>query len=260
MKVTFPRVLRSEWTKLVSLRSTWILLGVVAVLMATVAGLIGWRASLDPATENTATLAVARAFLSVDLASLIVGVFGILLMTGEYSSGAIRSTLAAVPRRLPVLAAKALALAGLTLPVMMVASTASLLVSQAFADAGQRVGLGDDGVLRATAGAALAPVLLGLLGLGIGAMVRHTAAAITVYVGVLLVIPALLPALLSSRLEADVMRLVPVAAGQSLYAIGKSDGGGGLQLLSPGPAALVMAAWIVAILVGGALILRRRDA
>jgi ABC-2 type transport system permease protein len=260
MKVTFPRVLRSEWTKLVSLRSTWILLGVVAVLMATVAGMIGWQAGRDPATDNSVTLAVARAFLSVDVGSLIVGVFGILLMTGEYGSGSIRSTLAAVPRRVPVLVAKALALAGLMLPVMALAVVTSLLVSQSFADAGERVGLGDDDVLRATVGAAFAPVLLGLVGLGIGAMVRHTAAAITTYVGVLLVIPALLPAVLTERIEQDLVPLVPVAAGQSLYAIGGSDGGSGLELLSPGPAALVMAAWVVATLVGGALVLKRRDA
>jgi ABC-type transport system involved in multi-copper enzyme maturation permease subunit len=260
MKVTFRRVLRSEWTKLISLRSTWILLGVVAVLMVTVAGLIGWRAGRDPASENTATLAAARAFLGVDVASLIIGVFGILLMTGEYGSGSIRSTLAAVPRRLPVLAAKALALVGLMLPVMVLASVASLLVSQAFADAGERIGLGDDGTLRATAGAALAPVLLGLIGLGIGTMVRHTAAAITVYVGVLLVVPALLPAVLPEKLHDDLIPLVPVAASQSMYAIGKADGGGGLELLSPGPAVLVMAAWIIAMLVGGAVVLRRRDA
>lgn len=83
MKVTFRRVVRSEWTKLVSLRSTWVLLGVVAVLMVTVSGLIGWQANRDPDVDNSVTYAVARAFLSVDVASLIVGVFGILLMTGE---------------------------------------------------------------------------------------------------------------------------------------------------------------------------------
>lgn len=261
MRVTFPRVLRSEWTKLVSLRSTWILLGVVAVLMVTVAGLIGWRAGRDPASENTASLAAARAFLSVDIASLIVGVFGVILVTGEYGSGSIRATLAAVPRRLPVLAAKALALAGLMLPVMAVAVVASLLVSQAFVDTGERIGLGADGMLRATAGAAVAPVMLGLIGMGIGAIVRHTAVAITAYVGVLLVIPALLPAALPEKLMQDVTPLVPVAASQSLYAVGGPvGGGGGLELLSPGPAALAMAAWIVATLAAGALVLARRDA
>ncbi len=253
MKVTFPRVLRSEWTKLTTLRSTWILLGFLAVLMVTVSGLIGWRASDDPNAGYTPTLAAARAFLSVDIASLIVGVFGILLMTGEYGSGAIRSTLAAVPRRLPVLAAKALAFVGLMLPLMAVASVAALVVSQAFAD----TRFYD---VRATAGAAVAPVALGLIGLGIGAMVRHTAVAITAYVGILLVVPALLPAALSQRLQEDLIPLVPVAASQSLYAVGTIDGGGGLELLSPGPAAVAMAAWIVAMLAGGAVVLKRRDA
>lgn len=260
MKITFRRVLRSEWTKITTLRSTWILLGTVAILMMTVAGLIGWRTGRDPASEYTASLAAARAFLSVDLASLIFGVFGILLMTGEYGQGAIRSTFAAVPKRLPVLGAKALAFVGLTLPVMAVAAVGSLLVSQAFADSADRFGLVDDHMLRATIGAAVAPVALGLIGLGIGTLVRHTAAAITVYIGTLLVIPALLPAMLPDRIVDDVMPAVPVAASQSLYAVGTLDGGGGITLLDPGPAALTLAVWIVGALVAGALLLKRRDA
>jgi hypothetical protein len=228
--------------------------------MVAVSGLIGWQAGRDPATENTVPLAVARAFLGVDVASLIIGVFGILLMTGEYGSGSIRSTLAAVPRRVPVLGAKALALVGLMLPVMAVASVASLLVSQAFADAGGRVGLGDDGVAGATAGAAVAPVALGLIGMGIGTMVRHTAAAITAYVGVLLVVPALLPAMVPDRVVEDVMPVVPVAAAQSLYAVGDIGAAGDIELLAVGPASLVLVAWIVAVLLGGAAVLTRRDA
>ncbi|GIJ72305.1 ABC transporter permease [Virgisporangium ochraceum] len=260
MKVSFRRVVRSEWTKLVSLRSTWALLGVVAVLMVTVSGLIGWQANRDPDVDNSAPYAIARAFLSVDVASLVVGVFGILLMTGEYGSGAIRSTLAAVPTRLPVLGAKALAFVALMLPVTAAACVAALLVSQAFAEPGVRVGLTDDGVLRATAGAAVAPVAMGLIGLGIGAMVRHTAAAITVYVGVLLVLPALLPAALPDRMLDDVVPVVPVAASQSLYAVGDLGSAGDIDLLSAGPAALVMLAWVAAVLAGGAAVLLRRDA
>jgi ABC-2 type transport system permease protein len=260
VRITFARVLRSEWTKLISLRSTWIMLGVVAVLMVTVAGLVGWQTFRDPDAENTLTQAAGRAFFGVDLVSLVVGVFGILLMTGEYGSGSIRSTLAAVPRRLPVLGAKALALVGLMLPVLALASVAALLVSQAFADADVRVGFGDDGVLRATAGAAASPVLMGLIGLGIGTLVRHTAAAITVYVTSMLLLPAVLAVVLSEKLAEDVVPVVPVAASQSMYAIGGSDGGGGLALLSPGPAALTMAVWIVVMLAGGAAVLKRRDA
>jgi hypothetical protein len=260
VKVTFRRVIRSEWTKLTSLRSTWILLGVVTVLLVAVSGLVGWQTFRDPDAENTVTQAVGRSFFGVDLVSLVVGVFGILLMTGEYGSGAIRSTLAAVPRRLPVLAAKALALVGLMLPVLAVAAVAALLVGQAFAPADVRVGFGDDGVPRATLGAAVAPVAMGLIGLGIGAIVRHTAAAITVYVAAMLLLPAVLAVVLSERLADDVVPVVPVAASQSLYAVGGSDGGGGLALLSPGPAAVATAAWICALLVGGAVVLKRRDA
>jgi hypothetical protein len=259
-RVTFARVVRSEWTKLLSLRSTWIVLGALAVATTVLAGVIGWVANREPGTDQTLPEAVGRAFLGVDLATFVLGVLGILLVTGEYGSGLIRATLAAVPRRLPVLGAKALALVTLTVPVMAAACVASLLAGQAFVDADQRVGFGDPVVLRATAGAAAAPVALGLIGLGIGAMVRHTAAAIAVYVAGALVLPALIPAALPDSWHESVLPYVPVAASQAMYSAQPDSAGSAVDLLSPGAGALVMLAWVLAVLAGGAAVLRRRDA
>src|SRR5688500_8968790 len=105
-QLTFGRVVRSELTKFHSLRSTWIVLGSAAVLTAALGGVIGWVASREQDSGQSIPEAVGRAFLGIDLFSLVIGVFGVLFMTGEYGSGLIRATLAAVPARLPVLWAK----------------------------------------------------------------------------------------------------------------------------------------------------------
>jgi hypothetical protein len=255
-QVTFARVVRSEWTKLRSLRSSWIVLGGAALLTVGFAGVIGWVASREPEPPTVDT-AVGGAFLGVDLFSLVVGVFGVLLMTGEYGSGLIRATLTAVPRRLPVLWAKALVLLAATGAVMATVSLVSFLTHQAFAAAGERIALGDPGALRAVLGAAAAPVAWALLGLAIGTILRHTAAAITVYVATLLVLPALLPVALPEPVRDDIIPYVPLAASQAMYEMGDSNP---FRTLSPGAGALVMLGWVALALAGGAVTLYRRDA
>jgi ABC-2 type transport system permease protein len=183
-KITFGRVVRSEWTKLRSLRSTGITLGATGLLTVGLAGAIGYgvnRAVSGGEPVPTVADAVSAAFLPIDFFVLVIGVFGVLQMSGEYGTGLIRATLTAVPRRLPVLAAKALVQVALTGPVMAVVCLASFLACQAFlGDEG--ASLSDPGVPGAIVGAAACPVLMGLLGLGIGTMVRHTAGAITTLV------------------------------------------------------------------------------
>src|SRR6266545_2807817 len=119
MRVTLPRVIHAEWTKLRALRSTWIVLAPTALLVVGLAAAAGWAQHRDVskggAPPSTAE-AVGAALLGIDLLSLVIGVFGVLLMTGEYSSGLIRATLAAVPRRLPVLWAKAVVLVPVAAP------------------------------------------------------------------------------------------------------------------------------------------------
>lgn len=258
-RVTMRRVVRSEWTKLRSVRSTWIVLAAAALLTVGLAAAFGYgygqqirSGEVQPSTAE----AVSAAFLGLDLFALIVGVFGVMRMTGEYGSGLIRASLMAVPRRLPVLCAKALALAAVTAAVAAVVCLASLPVSQALAG-GHGVGLGEEGVPRALLGAVAYPVAMGLLGLGTGAILRHTAAAITVFVTTLLVIPALLPAALSERAQDAVVKYLPVVAAQSLYNLGDS---GPTKLLAPGAGGAVLAGYVIVLLAGGAALLQRRDA
>ncbi|RSM47549.1 ABC transporter permease [Actinoplanes sp. ATCC 53533] len=249
-RVTFPRVVRAEWTKLFGLRSTWVVAASTAVLAVALAGATGWHSHRADAQG---------AFLGIDLFSLVLGVFGITMITGEYGSGLVRATFAAVPRRLPVLLAKAVVLAAAVVPLMLAVSVVSLGANRLLAghagDAEHAGPAGSD-LVWATAGAAAAPVALALIGLGVGALLRHTATAITVYVLSVLVLPALLQAALPERLGTDVVGYVPVAAAQAMYTVG---GDNPFRMLAPGTAALVVAAWVVAALAAGGMVLWRRD-
>jgi hypothetical protein len=254
--ISFAGVIRAEWTKLRSLRSTWLTLGITASLAAATAGAIGYGVGRAGAPPPTVAEAVSAAFLPIDFLVLAIAVLGVLQMSGEYGSGLIRATLTAVPSRLPVLFAKALVLAVVTAPVMAAACLASFVACQAFIDDG--ASLTDPGVPRAILGAVACPVLMAVLGLGVGAMLRSTAAGITVLVAGLFIVPVLLGPVLPGDREDEVMKYVPTVAGQAMYSV---DGSGGpFETLSPGASAGVLLGWAALGLAGGAAVLRRRDA
>jgi hypothetical protein len=259
-QVTFQRVIHSEWTKVRSLRSSWIVLGVAAIVTVALAGAFGYvfgqrvRAGEIAATPAGA---VDTAFLGFDLFTLVVGVFAVWQMSGEYGSGLIRASLTAVPRRWPLLAAKAVVLVAVTVPLSLAVCVTSFLVCQWLAgDAG--TSLGDPGVLRAVLGATAYPVGTALIGLGVGALVRNIAGSVTVFVAGNLVIPAILPAALPQRIQDDTLRYLPIAAGQAVYAMSRDTGP--VRLLAPAAGGLVLTAWVLAILACGAFVLYRRDA
>jgi ABC-2 type transport system permease protein len=258
-RVTLGGVIRSEWTKLRTLRSSWIALGTAALFTVALSGAFGYGyngAIQAGEVQPTTAEGLEVAFLALDLYALVIGVFGVLQMSGEYGSGMIRASLAAVPRRLPLLWAKALVLVAVTGVLSLVVCLASFLVSQAFVGS-HGAALSDPGVPPAILGAAAYPVAMGLLGLGLGVILRHTATAITGFVAALLIVPALLPAALSKSAEDAVMPYVPVVAAQAMYAL---EPGGPFKLLSPGAGGAVLAAYVIAILAGGAALLWRRDA
>jgi hypothetical protein len=247
--LTFRRVFRSEWTKLLSLRSNWFLLVGVPALLVGLAALIGWNAR---AQESTPTQAVGGGFL---LFGVLTGVLGLLTVTGEHGSGAIRATLITVPRRLPVLWAKAAVLLAITTPVLVVAYVAALLAHQAFADPAVRITLGDPGVVRAILGVAAATVACGLIGLATGTLLRSTAGAITTYVAVLVFLPQLLGGVLPVTVQEALLPYLPTWAMQAMFQIG--DAG---VLLVPGAGGLVVLGWVILLLGGAAAVLDRRDA
>jgi hypothetical protein len=156
-----------------------------------------------------------------------------------------------------VLWAKAIVLIAIATPVMFLACLSALLLNQAFLGS-DGASIGDPGVARALVGAAVAPVAMGVFGLGIGAMLRHTAAGITTYVVTVLVLPALLPAALPQSVGDDVLPYLPTVASQAMYSLSSSENP--FRTFSPGASALVLAVWVVVVLAGGASVLARRDA
>jgi ABC-2 type transport system permease protein len=258
--ITFARVVRSEWTKLRSLRSTWLLLGLTPVLTVVLAGAFGYGYGRQ-IRQGQATAGVGEAidvtFVGLDLFALIIGVFGILQITGEYGSGQIRASLTAVPRRWLLLLAKAFVLALSTAAVMGPAVLLSFLAAQAMiGETG--AGLGDHGAAQAVIGATVYPVAMGLLGLGLGAVLRQTAVTITLFVSVVLILPALLVPALPAALRRDTIPYVPIAAAQALYE--QQSDAGPFTLLSPSTGLIVLIGWVSALLALGALVLNRRDA
>lgn len=256
--VRFTGVLASEWTKLRSLRSTvWSLVAAVVMLVGFAvlfsAGVVSrWdrlgaaeRLSFDPTRISIA---------GVFLAQLAIGVLGVLIIGGEFSTGMIRSSMAAVPKRLPVLWGKALVFGAVTLLLMAVACLAAFYAAQAvLSQRSIQTTLGADGVLRAVLGAAVFLTWVGLFGLSLGTLLRNSAAAIATLVGVLLVVPILLN-FLPSDWRDHIQRWLPNAAGQALMSVRQLD-----TQLSPGNALLVLAIYLVLALAAAAAVLRTRD-
>ena len=266
LRVTAWRVIASEWVKFRSLRSTVVTIAVALVIIIGFGALAAGVVSGD-LTRPTgpggggggggafASNPTAVSLAGMTLAQIIVGILGVLAITGEYSSGMIRATLAAVPRRLPVLWAKVLVIGVSTFVVAVPASFGAFALGQAILGSGHNVTLSDPGVLRAVLGSAAYLAAIALLGLGLGALLRHTAGAIGALFGILMVAPGLLPLVLPSGWVDSIVPYLPSNAGDSFTAVVPKSG-----MLSAGNGAWVLAAWLVVLLGTSAVLLRRRDA
>jgi len=251
--------LAAEATKLRSVRSTVWTLVVVVVATVGIGALITsarihrWnelspreRLSLDPTTVS---------LRGVFLAQLAIGVLGVLVISSEYTTGMIRTTFGAVPRRSLVLFAKAVTFAVVAFVVATAACFAAFLIGQSILSAKHaNVALSDPGVLRAVVGAGTYLTLVGLLGLGLGTLLRRTAGAIATLFGLVLVLPALTEAL-PSPWNTDVGKLLPINAGRALFAVRPST-----DLLSPGQGLLVLLVTVGVVLALATVALVRRDA
>lgn len=274
-RVTPWRVLRAEWSKFFSLRSNPI--AVIAALVAVIGlgSLTAGVASGDIVPESPMGPEIEQPDLSalldhatiatsgVSLAILIIGTLGVLAMSGEFSSGMVRATFAAVPRRLPILWGKAVVLAAVTLGSMTPAVLVTFFVAGGIlTDSGLTASLGDANVLRALLGNVGYLVGLALLGLSLGALLRSTAGGVATLFATFLVVPQLLTLVLPDRLVDAVYGYLPSAAAQSFITTDPrfAFGAMGQELLSPAAGAGVFAAWVVALLVAAAISLARRDA
>jgi len=256
-------VLRSEWTKLRSVRSTTFSLLATIVLTIGLGVLATWvvaarwshmgledRLTFDPVRQSLTGLLFGQ---------LAMGVLGVLVITSEYGTGTIRATLAAVPRRPLVVVAKALVFGAVALVVSEALSFAVFFIGQdILKGSAPHAVLGQPGVLRAVAGAGIYLTVLGLFALGLGTIIRHTAGAISAYVGVLLIIPLILQALPSSIVN-TVGRFVPANIGATVTSV---SGVGGFEghSFSPWVGLAILGAYAAAALLIGCWIMVRRDA
>ncbi len=179
----FRQLARMEWIKLRSLRSTWLTLAIAVAASAGIALAIGSSSTASGGMFVGNTL--VGMLIGVLIGVLLIGVVGVLAMTSEYTSGTIRATFAAAPRRLKVLAAKAAVVGAVALITGEAAAFLSFFAGRMTLRHGITApALSQPGVLRAIVLTGASLSLIGLFGLGLGAIIRHTAAAITVVVGI----------------------------------------------------------------------------
>jgi hypothetical protein len=189
--VTQARVIRSEWTKLRALRSTWYsALAAVMLIVGVGAGFAAGK-PYHVSAAHPAVTAVSLSLFGILIAQLVIGVLGVLVFSSEYGTGMIRASLAVVPSRLPVLWAKLAAVAGLVLPVTLLAAVADFFVAATIQSArgGTAIALTDPGVLRTVAGASLYLTAAALIGVALGALLKKTAAGISAFAALFLVAP-----------------------------------------------------------------------
>jgi ABC-2 type transport system permease protein len=265
-RLCFRHLLLSEALKLSSLRSTVLLLGAMLVLGIGVSVLYALTAEQGgiPDRPSTAFSLDALTLGTVLFGQIIAGVLGVLAISGEYSSGTIQSTLVAVPRRLPVLVAKALVLLPLTTATALVSLLGSWgATAPLYAELGILTEATDPGFLPALLGGALYVGLCSLFGLGVGTLLRSAAAASIVVIATTLLVPVLTSVLPTSETVRFVRLVLLPHAGDSMLRLGDPALGFAdvsQQYLSPLAGAIVAAVWAGAALVAGAVALRRRDA
>jgi ABC-2 type transport system permease protein len=256
-RVTQARVALSEWTKLRSVRSTrysllaavLFTIGLAALACAVVAHHYPNMSARDKADFHPLEVNL----VGVQLAQLAIGILGILVITAEYSTGMIRASITAVPKRLPVLWAKALVFGLVTAALMVPAVLIAFLVGQSILSRHHiETTLGAPGVARAVIGAALYLTVVGLFGLGLGAIVRNTAGGIATFVAIMFVLPPLMNVLPASWNDAASPYL-PLAAGEAIM----STTGG--NHLSPWVGLALFCGYTAAALGVAAVLLVRRD-
>ena len=263
-RVTFARTTAAEWVKFRTVRSTvWTLVATVG-LMVGISVLAAWGSTTvdlgTPEAMNTAQLLSA----GYQLGQLAVAVLGVLTITGEYSTGMVRSTLAAVPRRLPVLAAKALVVMVVVLVVSTVAMALSYVATMPFHDElNATFDLSQAETLRMTVGLPLYLAAIALFAFAVGALLRHSAAALTAVIALLLVVENVLT-LIPLQFIQNISPFLPSTAGRRILfddqMLADVDAITSGAHLTPWQGYGVLVGWVLLLLALAAVLLRRRDA
>jgi ABC-2 type transport system permease protein len=256
VRVTFPRLVRSEWIKLWSVRSTWWVVPITVVAQAGIAWLIAYFGT-QQIEQNGADLGAFTAgelVGGIQLAQLAICVLAVLTVTGEYSTGMIRSTLTAAPTRIPALLSKGLVVVVVSFVTGIIGTVLSWAVTYPVLGETYRVDLADETNQRILLGAPLYLAAIALLAFAIGALLRHSAGALATVLGLLLVVEGILSMIPWTFFE-KISPYLPMSAGSQLVQTGGPD-----AVLSPWQGYGVLVAWGVLAVTAACLLLRRRDA
>ncbi len=256
----FVDLLRSEWTKLRTVRSSWWTLGVTVLLGIGISALVtaetrahwssmgpGDKLSFDP---------VSTSLIGLFLCQFAIGTLGALVVSAEYSTGTIRATLSAAPRRPAVVVAKATVYGVVAFVVSEFVSFASFFLGQFLLSSPARhATLSSPGALRAVFGGGLFVAVLGLVAFGIATIIRHTAGSIIAFVGILLVLPLIVQALPSS-LSLNIRRFLPDRIGIDILSATKAFP----NAFSPWAGMLILCLYAFVLISVGTVLMVRRDA
>jgi len=272
--LSFGGILRSEWIKLRTLRSTvWC----YAIIVALTIGLGLLLAAVMPSggvmTQSTTPSADAQqaawlqaTTLGIGFGELVSAVLGALVITGEYGTGMIRSTLTAVPKRLPALLAKAIVFGVTTFVVSLLSLVATALLTAPLMPAKDvHPDFGDGSFWLAIVGGAGYLAFIGVLALAIGSIIRNSAGGISAVLGLILVAPVIVQILVGvtrSKWAQNLGSFLPNSAGGKMYSYAPTatTPADGVVSLDPGQGFLVLALWFAVAFVIGAIMLKRRDA
>lgn len=264
VRVGFGHLMLAEWTKIRSVRSTVWSLAVFVIATLGLTALFCWLTvhaiQTGRAPRRSADLfADPVTFIlqtGLGFGQLAICVLGALTMTTEYSTGVIRASLLAVPKRLPVLAAKCVVFAGMIFVIAEIVSFLSFFIGKAVIHPVVNVSLSQPNVTRAVIGAGLYLTVLGLFALAIGALIRHSAGAIAAVIGLVLVVGGLLNLLDSYDWGRHVHDWFPSVAGSYITRVQQASD----QVLSPWQGFAVFCVWTALLLAAAGYLLKRRDA
>jgi ABC-2 type transport system permease protein len=257
VRVTFGRLVRSEWIKLWTVRSTWWVLPITVLAMTGIAWMVayfGTRATTDGSGVVLGEFTAAAVVSGLQFAQLAICVLAVLTITGEYTTGMIRSTLTAAPTRTPALLAKGLVLVVVAWATGVVGTLASWAITYPVLGEQYRVDLGVAENQRILLGAPLYLAAIALLAYGIGALLRHSAGALATVLGLLLVVESVF-ALIPWTFFQKVSPYLPMSAGSQLVQNGSPD-----AVLSAWQGYGVLVAWGLVALAAALVVAKRRDA
>lgn len=254
-KVTFPKIVRSEWLKFRTARANvYAIVGAAAAAIG-LGALFSSLAGSDDGPGRLAQDALSLSLGGFQLSQIIIAILGVALVAGEYQTGLIRSWFAAAPDRLRILAAKVTVYGGIVFAVSLVAAVLAFLAGQALLPAGwEALTLTSDGVGQALVGTAFYAACIGIIGLGLGFLLRSTAAGAGAVVSILMIAP-LLVSLLPDSIGDPLGKILPSNAASAVQGVSSN-----VELLSAGGGIAVLLGWVVVIVGAAAISLKRRDA